>query len=30
MSAARIDGELLPALREAAAAISAGLGYLGD
>jgi DNA-binding IclR family transcriptional regulator len=30
MSAARIDGELLPQLREAGATISAGLGYLGD
>jgi len=30
MLPARIDDELLPSLREAAAIISAGLGYLGD
>jgi DNA-binding IclR family transcriptional regulator len=30
MGATRIDAELLPQLQEAGAAISAGLGYLGD
>jgi DNA-binding IclR family transcriptional regulator len=30
MALARLDAELLPSLREAAAVISAGLGYLGD
>lgn len=30
MAATRIDAELLPQLREAGSAISAGLGYLGD